>query len=243
MRRGSVCAVLAVFADAWDSIDTYRLDPSARLVLVTGAVALVAVVVDIIWLRARHVVTIVHEGGHALTALVTGRRLTGIKLHSNTSGLTLSVGKPRGPGMVATAFAGYVSPALVGLVGVVLLALEQVTVMLWAATVVLILMLVMVRNAYGAVALVVTGAVVVGVSLYTEPEVQAAFAYGMTWFLLLGSVRPVNELRRQRRRQPGAPTDADTLARLTRLPGSAWVSLFGLVNLVALGGGAYLLLT
>jgi hypothetical protein len=235
--------VFAVYADALDSIDTYRLDPSARLVLVTGAVALVAVLVDVVWLRARHVVTIVHEGGHALVALLTGRRLTGIKLHSNTSGLTLSVGKPRGPGMVATAFAGYVSPALVGLIGVVLLAFEQVTVMLWAATVVLVLMLVMVRNAYGALALLVTGAVVVGVSFFTEPEVQAAFAYGMTWFLLLGSVRPVNELRRQRRRQPGAPTDADTLARLTRVPGSAWVGVFGLINLAALAGGGYLLIT
>jgi hypothetical protein len=81
------------------------------------------------------------------------------------------------------------------------------------------------------------------VSLFTEPEVQAAFAYGMTWFLLLGAVRPVNELRRQRRRQPGANTDADTLARITPLPASGWVGVFGLGTLAALAGGAYLLVT
>jgi hypothetical protein len=231
-----------MLADSWDTLTTYRLDPSSTLVLATGAGALVAVVVDVIWLRARHVVTIVHEGGHALAAVLTGRRLTGIKLHSNTSGLTLSVGRPTGPGMVATAAAGYLSPSVVGLVGVVLLAFEQVTIMLWAGTVVLVLMLVMVRNLYGALALVVTGAVVVGVSLFTEPEVQAAFAYAMTWFLLLGAVRPVNELRKQRRRQPGANTDADTLARITPLPASGWVAFFGLGTLAALGGGAYLLL-
>jgi Peptidase M50B-like len=232
-----------MLADSWDTLTTYRLDPSSTLVLATGAGALVAVVVDVIWLRARHVVTIVHEGGHALTAVLTGRRLTGIKLHSNTSGLTLSVGRPTGPGMVATAAAGYLSPSVVGLIGVVLLAFEQVTIMLWAGTVVLVLMLVMVRNLYGALALVVTGAAVVGVSLFTEPEVQAAFAYAMTWFLLLGAVRPVNELRKQRRRQPGANTDADTLARITPLPASGWVAVFGLGTLAALGGGAYLLLT
>jgi hypothetical protein len=175
--------------------------------------------------------------------VLTGRRLTGIKLHSNTSGLTLSTGRPNGPGMVVTAAAGYLAPSAVGLVGVVLLAFEQVTVMLWAGTVVLALMLVMVRNLYGALALVVTGAVVVCVSLFTEPDVQAAFAYAMTWFLLLGAVRPVNELRRQRRRQPGANTDADTLARITRLPGSAWVGFFGIGTLAALAGGSYLLLT
>jgi hypothetical protein len=229
-------------ADSWDRL-TEQLDPSSVLVVATGAGALVAVVVDVIWLRARHVVTIVHEGGHAVAAVLTGRRLTGIKLHSNTSGLTLSVGKPTGIGMVLTAAAGYLSPSLVGLLGVVLLAFDQVTVMLWAGTVLLVAMLVMVRNLYGALALVVTGAVVVGVSLLTEPEVQAAFAYAMTWFLLLGAVRPVNELRRQRRRQPGANTDADTLARITPLPASGWVGLFGLGTLAALGGGAYLLLT
>lgn len=232
-----------MLADSWDTLTTYRLDPSSTLVLATAAGALVAVVVDVIWLRARHVVTIVHEGGHALAAVLTGRRLTGIKLHSNTSGLTLSVGRPTGPGMVATAAAGYLSPSVVGLVGVVLLAFEQVTIMLWAGTVVLVLMLLMVRNLYGALALVVTGAVVVGVSLFTEPEVQAAFAYAMTWFLLLGAVRPVNELRKQRRRQPGANTDADTLARITPVPASGWVGFFGLGTVAALGGGAYLLLT
>jgi hypothetical protein len=229
-------------ADSWDRL-TEQLDPSSALVVATGAGALVAVVVDVIWLRARHVVTIVHEGGHAVAAVLTGRRLTGIKLHSNTSGLTLSVGKPTGIGMVLTAAAGYLSPSLVGLSGVVLLAFDQVTIMLWVGTVLLVAMLVMVRNLYGALALVVTGAVVVGVSLFTEPEVQAAFAYAMTWFLLLGAVRPVNELRRQRRRQPGANTDADTLARITPLPASGWVGLFGLGTLAALGGGAYLLLT
>ena len=114
---------------------------------------------------------------------------------------------------------------------------------LWAGTALLVAMLIMVRNLYGALALVVTGAVVVGVSLFTEPEVQAAFAYAMTWFLLLGAVRPVNELRRQRRRQPGANTDADTLARITPVPAGGWVGLFGLGTLAALGGGAYLLLT
>lgn len=232
-----------MLADGWDTLTTYRHDPASTLVVATGATALVAVVVDAIWLRARHVVTIVHEGGHALVAVLTGRRLTGIKLHSNTSGLTLSVGKPTGAGMVLTAAAGYLSPSLVGLAGVVLLAFDQVTVMLWVGTGLLVAMLVMVRNLYGALALVVTGAVVVGVSLFTEPEVQAAFAYAMTWFLLLGAVRPVNELRRQRRRQPGANTDADTLARITPLPAGGWVGLFGIGTLSALAGGAFLLLT
>jgi hypothetical protein len=201
--------------------------------------AALAVVIDGVWRWARGVVTIAPEAGHAVAAIVTGRRLTGIRLHSDTSGLTLSVGRPRGFGMIVTAAAGYVSPSLVGLAGVALLAFDRVTVMLWAAAAVLVAMLVMVRNLYGAV----TGGAIVGVSLYAPEDVQAAFAYATTWFLLLGAVRPVAELRAQRRYQPGAPTDADILARLTRVPGAVWVALFGLATLAALAAGAWLLLT
>ncbi len=227
----------------WAAVTVDRIDPSSWLVLATGAVAALTVVVDGVWRWARGVVTIAHEAGHAVAAVATGRRLTGIKLHADTSGLTLSVGRPTGPGMVVTAAAGYVTPSLVGLAGVALLAADQVTVMLWAAAAVLVAMLVMVRNAYGAVTLVVTGAAVVGVSLYTSAAVQAAFAYAMTWFLLVGGVRPVGELRRQRRHQPGSVTDADMLARLTHVPGSVWVGVFGVVTLASLAFGGWLLLT
>jgi membrane-associated HD superfamily phosphohydrolase len=143
--------------------------------------------------------------------------------------------------MVLTAAAGYVSPALVGLLGVVLLAFDQVTIMLWAGTAILLAMLLMVRNLYGALLLVATGAVVVAVSLYATADVQAAFGYAMTWFLLLGAVRPVAELRRTRRRRPGS-SDADVLARLTRVPASVWVGVFGAVNLGALAAGGWLLI-
>ena len=41
----------------------------------------------------------------------SGRRLDGIRLHSDTSGLTVSRGKPTGIGMVLTAAAGYTAPS------------------------------------------------------------------------------------------------------------------------------------
>ena len=204
--------------------------------------ALLAVAVDGLWRWSRNLVTIVHEAGHAVTAVLTGRRLTGIRLHSDTSGLTLSTGRPSGPGMVATAAAGYLAPSLAGLIGVVLLAFDQVTVMLWAATGLLLAMLVMVRNAYGALSLVLTGAIVVAVSLLAGADVQAGFAYAVTWFLLLAAVRPVGELWRERRRRGQGRTDADQLARLTRVPGGVWVGFFGLGTLAALAAGGWVLL-
>jgi Peptidase M50B-like len=226
----------------WDSLTT-RVDPPAQLVLLTGGLALALVAVDAVWRWSRNVVTIVHEAGHAVAALLTGRRLTGIRLHHDTSGLTLSVGKPRGPGMVLTMAAGYVAPSVVGLAGVVLLAFDQVTLMLWGATGVLLGMLALIRNFYGALLLVATGGAVVAVSLYADADTQAAFGYATAWFLLLGAVRPVGELQRQRRQGGGGMvTDADQLARLTRLPGTVWVGIFGVITLGALVAGGWLLI-
>jgi hypothetical protein len=231
-----------MLSDLLDSIDVYKVDPPFEIVVVTGLVALVIVAIDVLWRPARNVITIVHEGGHAVVAVLTGRRLTGIQLHSDTSGLTLSVGKRKGLGMVMTAAAGYLAPSLVGLSSVILLAYGQITVMLWTAVVILGLMLVMVRNFYGALTLVLVGAVVLGVSLRANSDVQGAFGYGMTWFLLLGAVRPVIEMQRQRRRQPGSNSDADQLGRLTHLPAAMWVGFFFAVTCVTAGAGTWLLL-
>ena len=221
----------------------YRLDPATWLVLGTAGVALLLVALDGVWRWSRNVVTIVHEAGHAVVALATGRRLTGIRLHSDTSGLTLSVGRPTGPGMVFTTAAGYLSPSFVGLVGVAVLTLEQVTIMLWVATAVLLGMLVMIRNAYGVLTVLGTGAIVVAVSLYANADTQAAFGHVATWFLLFGGVRPVSELWRERRRLRVPTTDADQLARLTGVPGGFWVAVFGLLTVAALAAGAWLLIT
>ena len=51
-------------------------------------------------------------------------------------------------------------------------------------------------------------------------------AYVVTWFLLLAAPRPVVELQQERRRGRGRASDADVLARLTRVPGLLWVGLF-----------------
>ena len=224
----------------WQSI-TARADTPLPLVLVTGIGALLTVSIDTVWRRSRNVVTIVHEAGHAVVALLTGRELAGIRLHSDTSGLTSTRGKASGFGAVLTTAAGYLSPSLVGLAGVALLAYGQVTIMLWTGTAVLLLMLFMIRNLYGALLLLSTGAVVVAVSLYATTDVQAAFGYAMTWFLLLGAVRPVTELRHDRRRGRHGGSDADKLARLTRLPVGFWIAVFSIATTGALVAGGWVL--
>ena len=67
-------------------------------VLAAAVLALVVVVWTASWRVARGVVTIAHEGGHALVAVLTGRGLSGIRLHADTSGVTTSTGRAGGVG-------------------------------------------------------------------------------------------------------------------------------------------------
>ncbi|HLV76117.1 MAG TPA: M50 family metallopeptidase, partial [Vulgatibacteraceae bacterium] len=192
-------------ADLWDRVTGTQPDPPWWLVAFVALVALAAVVHGPTWRVARNTVTIAHEGGHALVALLTGRKLDGIKLHSDTSGVTVSRGKPHGPGMILTALAGYVTPPLLGLFFALLLAAGRITLMLWFSLALLAAMLIMIRNAYGVLSVVATGAIIFAVSWLGSAEVQAGFAYLAAWFLLFAAARPVVELQRMRARRM-APT-------------------------------------
>jgi hypothetical protein len=228
--------------DLWDRLTGLQPDPDLWVVLGTMAAALAIVVPHTLWRLSRNAITIAHEGGHGLVALLTGRQLTGIRLHSDTSGLTVSRGKPHGLGMILTAAAGYTAPPLLGLGGAALLAAGRITLLLWAATALLVAMLVMIRNAYGALTVLLTGGTFVVVSWLAGPQVQAAFAYAVVWFLLLGGVRPAFELQAKRTRGGAGDSDADQLSRLTNVPAGLWLFLFHAVSLCSLiGGGRWLL--
>ena len=226
----------------WQDVLSVQPDPEQWIIVTAAAIALAAVLLGPPWRVARNVVTIAHEGGHAIVALVSGRQLTGIRLHSDTSGVTVSRGRPTGIGMIFTVFAGYVAPTVIGLLGILMLMSGRITALLWLSIVVLAAMLLMIRNLYGVISIVVTGAVVFGISWFTPHEVQAAFAYLFIWFLLFAGVRPVIELQSQRMRQPSPHSDADQLARLTGLPGTLWVMVFLLVNIAVTALGVWMLL-
>jgi len=228
-------------SDLWDTLLGAQPDPPGLLVLVTAVIALVVVSFRPLWRVARNAITIAHEGGHALIALLTGRKLRGIRLEFDTSGLTLSAGRPTGPGMMFTLLAGYIAPSLVGLGGAWLLGGNRITLLLWLAVVLLLLMLINIRNVFGAVSVLVTGAIVFAVSWYASPQVQAAFAYVGVWFLLIGGVRPVFELQKLRSRGRMPESDADQLAGVTHVPALFWVGVFLAVDVAALVIGGFML--
>jgi hypothetical protein len=219
------------------------LDSGNVAALIAGVIALTLVLNRGTWLPLRNVVTIAHEGGHAVVALLSGRKLNGIRLHSDTSGLTVSTGRAHGPGMVFTLLAGYPAVSLLGLGGAWLVTSDRARWMLWGCIALLVLVLLAVRNAYGVLSVVVTGGALAAVSWLASPPWQALCAALLCWFLLIGGLRPLNELGRKRRRGRAGDSDADQLARLTGIGGGAWMFLWFLIGLASLlVGGFWLLL-
>lgn len=232
---------MELLVEVWRRVAERQPAPGAALVAAAAVVALVLVLHPALWRLTRILVTITHEGGHAVAALLVGRRLRGIRLHSDTSGLTVSSGRPSGPGMVAMLIAGYLGPAAVGLAAAALLLRGHALGLLWAFTVLLALMLLQIRNFYGFGVVLLVGGALFLLSWYGPAPVQTALATLLTWVLLVAAPKPVAELTRQHRRGRADHSDAGQLARLTRLPVTLWLVVFGVLNVAGLALGASLL--
>jgi hypothetical protein len=179
------------------------------LITLGAAVAIIAIA----WRPVRHLITAVHEGGHALVAVLSGHPAR-VRIHADTSGLTRS----RGGGALLFA-AGYPAPALAGL-GCAWLTTHgrpgAVPVVLLVAVA---LLLPLMRNVYGFLTIVVLGAALLAATTL-DPE---PVAYLLTWTLLIGALRAIGEGARL--------SDADALARITHVPAPLWRGMFWLVAL------------
>ena len=224
-----------LFAELWRRALASQTLPSPLGSALLAVVALL--VVGFAWRVVRTLVTICHESGHAIVAVLVGRRLSGVRVHSDTSGLTVSRGRPKGPGMVATLFAGYPAPAIVGL-GVALLAgTGHSSGVLWLLVLLAAVLLVWIRNLYGALVVIAAGVGVGLVTWYAPPSALGWIATGLAWLFLWAAPRPVLELLR--RHSPGS--DAAQLAGLTRVHRYVWCALWLVLTVAALAEGALLM--
>jgi len=216
------------------------MDAAQGRVLATAAVAVAVVGYLPTWRVVRHVVTIAHEGGHAAVAVLVGRRLSGVRLHSDTSGVTVSRGRPTGLGVVAVLLAGYLAPSGLGLLAAWATSHGHAPVTLYAALVLLAALLVVIRNVFGMFSVLLTGFAVFAVLWWAPVGWRVAAAQLLAWFLLVAGPRPVLELAAQRGSTRGR-SDADQLAGLSHLPALVWTGAFLVVTAAALVlGGRWL---
>jgi Peptidase M50B-like len=231
-----------LIAEIWQRAIAVQPPPAPVVVALTAVIAGALVLPRAIWPYTRMLVTITHEGAHGVAAFLAGRRLQGIRLHSDTSGLTVSSGRPSGPGMVIMLLAGYLGPALVGLGAVGFLIAGHSLGLLWLFVILLALLLIQIRNFYGFVLVVGCAVMLILVSWYLPAAMQSGLAYVLAWTLLLAAPKPVIELICQRRGGRASHSDADQLATLTRVPASLWACGFLVLNCVGLILGSVLLL-
>lgn len=216
-------ALLAAVGVVWGRLAASSPAPGPWDLLVVPLL-LTALTVSPAWPHLKHGVTIVHEAGHGFAAMVTRRRLRGIRLHPDSSGLTVSVGPPRGPGMVLTLLAGYPAPSVAGLLVAWAVASGRSSAALWGCLVLLAAVLVQIRNGFGVWSVLVAGAVVGAVTWAADPAWRMRAALAVASLLLVGGLRAALELPAAHRRHRGS--DADRLARISPLPAGVWLAVF-----------------
>jgi hypothetical protein len=182
-----------------------------------------------VWKLTRLFATYVHEAGHAVIAVLTGRRVTKIRLEADTSGTTEHVGERYGIGRLLTAFAGYPAPALAGW-GVIAAILHGYPRWAIAGFGLLALLLALVQRSWRGwlITLIMLGGVwLLAPFSDSIPSVVLALIAG---YLLMASPRTVVELhllRRRHLREMGeVHSDADSLASHTGIPAGFWEVLF-----------------
>jgi hypothetical protein len=187
--------------------------------------------------------TLVHELGHAFAALLTGRRLTGIRIHRNHGGSAESLGRG-GFSAVFSGFFGYPTPAMVGAALLWCVFNGYTATALLVGTVIIVGTLLFIRNAFGLLA-VVLSAVVSGLLWYFAPaDVQAYALLVIGCALLVGAVRAFFGVVavHTRRRTALSTSDAYLLYRRTHVPSPVWLFLFAVViaGSLAIAAEAYI---
>lgn len=220
----------------WARVVATQPLPGVQPTAALAAVALALVVLA--WPAVRLLGTMCHEGGHALVGLVVGRRLSSITLRSDTSGLTVTRGRSKGPGMVAMLLAGYPAPAIVGLALAWLAGQGHAAAVLWLLVALGAVMLVWIRNLYGLVALLSAVAAVGLATWYAPPILLGWIAIGLAWLFLFSGPRPIVELLGSR----STTSDAAQLAALTHVPRVLWSLVWLALTVAALLLGAFWML-
>ncbi|HEX7132902.1 MAG TPA: M50 family metallopeptidase [Iamia sp.] len=189
---------------------------------VVAAVVGIALVVSPVWRVSRGWVTLAHEVGHALAAIVAEGRVRRIRVELDTSGVTEWSGDsvrrriPRG----FVAWWGYPAPGL----GAVLLGTavrtghEVVALGVLAAAAVVVLG-VWIRSVWGG-ALTITLAAACAAGAATDDTVATAVAVGVAALWAVGGVRAAASAAPRTRRGDGS--DQATLADVLWLPVGFW---------------------
>src|SRR5215468_4219279 len=193
----------------------------APVALFLGILTFIAVLGPMLWKVTVHVNTIAHEAAHAMVGFGAGRSIRSVKINPDGGGATVML-PDRGLGFGVAVFAGYLGPSAAGLIAA------------WLGLLLLAVLLLMVRNFFGAIAILVCSALLYLTVRHATVGAETAVAYGVAWFLLLSGPKKVLSI-------PIKSQDAKILAKMSPLGAWVWYYLWLLGTIGALvAGGAML---
>jgi peptidase M50B-like protein len=204
--------------------------PGTEAVLV-GLAAFAVVMNPFLWPMVEDFNVMAHEGSHAVIGSLLGFSPKGVTLNSDATGGTSFPGAMRGPRAVIIGASGYLGPSMFGLGAAKLIETGHVVSVLWVATILLVLLLLLIRKSFGLVSVPFAIAVLAAVMRYAHDGLEEVIIYGITWLLLLSGVRVAVA--------DGANAmDARNLSTMTHLPRQLWALLWlaGTLLAVIIGG-------
>ncbi|MGJ8721200.1 MAG: M50 family metallopeptidase, partial [Salinibacterium amurskyense] len=136
---------------------TTPVDISPTLLIVIVAAAAVLSIPQPIWKWFGLFTTLVHELGHAVGAILTGRFVHGMKIRMNHSGEAVSSGRGK-LGSVISGSLGYPAPAIVGAVQLWCVTQGYTAMALFIGGIILVLTLLVIRNLFGFLVVAVSAA-------------------------------------------------------------------------------------
>lgn len=184
-------------------------------------VAAAAVLVPQSWGWFRLGVTLVHELGHALVGVAAGRRFTGFAVRADMSGHAVTSGPSRGAGRVATTWAGYPAPGLVGLLMVWCGVHGWAGALLGTLLLVLVAVTVFVRSGLTLLIVVAVTAGVGALWWWRSDAVQSGAVIAVGCALLVGAWRHLLAVASTAGQDRSS--DPAVLASLTRVPSAIWL--------------------
>jgi hypothetical protein len=228
--------LLAALAAGGPSPVVAPAGPPSSAMAFTGLAIALGLVLGL-WEIAGHADTLAHEGAHVVGMILFERGVSGVTIDYDRDQHVGATSPPRNASFfsVLATIVGYYGPPLFGLLGAALLVHGSATGVLWVFLLLLAGLLVLVRNLFGALVIVATGALFYLTVTYGSATAQLVVACSWVWLLLISGVVSAFEHFRH-------GSDYALLQRRTLIPGFVWATLGVVVALGALWyGGSWLL--
>jgi len=231
-----------LFSSVWAWLSQSPPAPDRWLLAVSTILGAAVTFHPAIWRRGRYAATWVHEAGHALAAILSGRTVTGMTVGAQSGGVTTHVGAATGFGRIFTAAAGYPAPAILG---ATLLALVGTGNVHWATALIVavaVVLLPLQRSWRSFLLAVAIGGVGVVLATYAASAESVTIGF-LAGYFIAASPRTIIELHKSRSiAAVEGDSDADALADITRVPAIIWEGVFLALSAVSVAAALWLIL-